>query len=203
MGANCSFYATSGGSKDDDDEKPDANLVIVIREGLFVDAPVQGAGYASGSLSGITGPNGEFRYQVGQRVRFFIGDINLGEAGQGKDTITPLDLVDGGGMDTPAVINIARLLQSLDSIPGDDRITLPPALHTAAVHSNESIAPYLQFLDYSDQSTFDSIASQLVATLTASYPFTGMLVDAQSARAHLSRNIASLGEKDLSQAGLP
>ena len=34
--------------------------------------------------------------------------------------LTPLDLVPGGDIDTPAVINIDRLLQSLDALPPEE-----------------------------------------------------------------------------------
>ena len=77
--------------------------------------------YRSGSLSGLSGPEGEFEYEQGGTVQFFIGDITLGQAVPGKALITPLDLVPGGSLDTPAVINIARLLQSPGLAPRPER----------------------------------------------------------------------------------
>jgi hypothetical protein len=191
-GAQCSFVAKSGTGTGDQEEENRSTLVVIIRDGHLIDAPVQGVRYVSGSISGITGAAGEFQYEVDNTVRFFIGDIALGEATPGKAVITPLDLVPGGTLDTPAVINIARLLQSLDAVPGDDVISVPASLRSAAVHSNDSVAASIRFLDFADETAFVNAASQLIATLTASYPFTAVLVDADSARQHLSQSVKRL-----------
>ena len=188
-GAECAFVAKSGTSTKDPEDENRSTLVIVIGDGQLIDGPVQGVSYVSGSLSGITGSGGEFQYEVDNSIRFFIGDIALGEATPGKAIITPLDLVPGGTLETPAVINIARLLQSLDSVPGDGRISVPGNLRSAAVQSNENVAASIRFLDFADETAFVNAASQLIATLTASYPFTAVLVGPDSAREHLSQSI--------------
>jgi hypothetical protein len=188
-GAECAFVAKSGTSTKDPEDENRSTLVIVIGDGQLIDGPVQGVSYVSGSLSGITGSGGEFQYEVDNSIRFFIGDIALGEATPGKAIITPLDLVPGGTLETPAVINIARLLQSLDSVPGDGRISVPGNLRSAAVQSNENVAASIRFLDFADETAFVNAASQLIATLTASYPFTAVLVEPDSAREHLSQSI--------------
>ena len=193
-GAECTIVGTSGGGLNDDEEGNKSGLIIVVRDGRLVDGPVQGVGYASGELSGITGFDGGFRYEEGQPVRFFIGDIELGEAIEGKPVISPVDLVANGSVDSPAVINIARLLQSLDSVPGDDRITIPATLRQAASTSNRNLAAPIRFLDFHDDTAFVNTASQLVATLTDGYPFTAVLVDGQTAREHLVRSLAASGQ---------
>lgn len=193
-GANCAFVASSGShSRTEDPDQSDGGLIVVINDGRLVDGPVQGVHYESGSLSGVTGRDGEFQYEEGNTIRFSIGEIMLGEAVQAKDFMTPLDLVPGGSLDSPAVINIARLLQSLDSVRGDSRITIPFELRAAAVGNNEALAYAIQFLDYSDEEAFVNVASQLVATLTANYGFTAVLVDAESAREHLMESVAGSG----------
>ena len=189
---DCAFVAKSGSSHIDDDER-NSGLIVVIREGRLVDAPVEGVDWRTATLSGVTGPDGEFRYRSGEQVSFAIGAIPLGEPVAGKPLVTPLDLVPQGTLDAPAVINIARLLQSLDAQPGDDRITIPAAVRAAAVASNPAVAATIRFLDYHDNSRFANSAAQLVATLTAEYPFTGVLVDAPQARAHLQRSLSSVG----------
>jgi len=191
-GSECSFYAKSGGDSDDSDKKDDnAGLTVVVDDGRLIDAPVEGVSYQSGSLAGITGSSGEFQYEVGNTIRFFIGDIALGRAVRGKPVITPLDLVVDGATDTPAVINIARLLQSLDSDPGDGVITIPADVRAAAARSNVALSSAIEFLDFSDAKTFVNAASHLVAVLTRDYPFTAVLVDADNARAHMIRSIDS------------
>jgi hypothetical protein len=122
-----------------------------------------------------------------------VGDILLGEAIRGKPVITPLDLVENGTIDTPAVINIARLLQSLDAIPDDGAITIPPASSGLVALSAATVATAPGNLDFHDESAFVNTASQLVATLTNGYPFTAVLVDADTARRHLARSLATAG----------
>ena len=192
-GSQCTFYASSGGDSHDSDKKEDedAGLTIIVDNGRLIDAPVEGVSYQSGSLAGITGSSGEFQYEVGNTIRFFIGDIALGRAVTGKSVITPLDLVVDGATDTPAVINIARLLQSLDSDPGDGVITIPAAVRAAAVRSNVALSSAIEVLDFSDATAFVNAASHLVAVLTRDYPFTAVLVDADNARAHMIRSIDS------------
>lgn len=204
MGSQCVFVASSG---DNDScittvDKPCESqnntgpvVIVAVDNGQLIDAPVRGVRYISGSVSGITGDLGEFRYETGKTIRFFIGDIALGEAVSGKAVITPLDLVPNGTIDTPAVINIARLLQSLDSIPGDDQITIPEVLHDEAVRSNDTVSAVIQYLDFSDETAFMNAATQLISTLTVSYPFTVVLVDKQRAKNHLAH---TLGEARIS-----
>jgi len=189
VGSNCAFFFGSGGSSDDEDRK---GLVVIASTGTFVDAPVKGVNYISGSISGITGKDGEFQYEAGNTIQFFIGDLGLGLPVMGKSLITPLDLVEGGSMETPAVINIARLLQSLDSNPEDQVITIPENVRAAAVRSNPGLAAAIEFLDFHDDPAFANAASQLVATLTQDYPFTAALIDADRAREHLIKSLDQL-----------
>jgi hypothetical protein len=202
-GSQCVFVATSGNNHNsckptidkpcDTQNNTDPVVVVTVVNGQLIDAPVQGVRYESGSVSGITGDLGEFQYETGGTIHFFIGDIALGESVRGKSVITPLDLVPNGTIDSPAVINIARLLQSLDSIPGDNRLTIPAVLHAEAVRSNGGIAASIQYLDFADETAFVNAATQLISTLTASYPFTAVLVDRQGAQEHLARALAQAG----------
>jgi hypothetical protein len=201
-GSQCVFVASSGNNNAckptidkpcDSQNNTDPVVVVAVDNGQLIDAPVQGVRYESGPVSGVTGDFGEFQYQTDGTVRFFIGDIALGEAVRGKAMITPLDLVPNGTIDSPAVINIARLLQSLDSIPGDDRITIPAVLHAEAVQSNGAVDTSIQYLDFADETAFVNAATQLISTVTASYPFTAVLVDRQSARKHLTRTLNAAG----------
>ena len=192
IGGNCAFFFSSGGGSSEDDERREG-LTVVVRSGQFVDAPVHGLHYESGSLSGFTGSDGGFQYEEGAAVRFSIGDIPLGQAARGKAVLTPLDLVVDGNLSSPAVINIARLLQSLDAIPGDQAITIPEEVQAGAVASNELLTGAIDFLDFADDPAFANAASQLVAVLTSDYPRTTTLVDGETAREHLERTLERLG----------
>ncbi len=175
-GSQCTFVASSSSHNDEND----TGLLVIIGDDPRVNDPVQGVRFISGLQSGITDPDGQFKYQPGKPVSFFIGDIALGEAVESKRVITPLDLVPGGSIDTPAVINITRLLISLDSQHGDSRISIASELRHTAVRTNSALSPYIQSLDYHDETAFVNSASQLVATLTATYPFTAVLIDASN-----------------------
>lgn len=200
-GSQCVFVASSGNNnscKSENNDPCDAKrnndygTIVVVKTGQLIDSPVQGVRYVSGSVSGVTGAAGEFQYEAGGTIRFYIGEIALGNAVGGKAVITPLDLISGGTIDTPAVINIARLLQSLDAIPDDHMITIPAALHTMTTQSNATVSTAIHYLDFSDNTAFVNAATQLVSTLTASYPFTAVLVDAASARNHLAKSLGEL-----------
>ncbi len=191
-GGKCAFFFSSGGSDDDEEEKPREGLTVIVQEGEFVDSPVEGLRYESGPLSGVTGPRGEFLYEAGNTVRFFLGDIALGLPVTGKPLVTPLDLVADGDLDSTAVINIARLLQSLDAVTGDAAITIPESVRLAALLDNDQLAAYIEQLDFKDEAAFVNAASHLVAALTSDYPFTASLVDPDTAREHLVRTLDRL-----------
>ena len=186
-GAKCSFFFSTGGSSPP--PKDPNETTVVAMEGHFVGPPTRGIAYESGSLSGITGENGEFRYEEGGTVSFFIGDIRLGGEVKGSDLLSPIDLVDKGSDDHPAVINIARLLQSLDATLGDSVITIPSSVVKEAVVTNEALFSSIQSLDFGDEQSFANAASALVAVLARDYPFTATLVDAATAREQMLDSI--------------
>ncbi len=183
VGSSCAFFFSSGGgSSDKDDKDKEEDQVIVASSGNFGDPPAEGVSYDSGALSGVTGENGEFQYEAGKTVQFSIGEVNLGTAVEGKSVITPQDLVADGAPDASEVINISRLLLSLDAEPGDEVITIPETVQKAAVRSNEDVSSAIEFLDFSNDPAFVNAASQLVAILTRDYSYTATLVDADTAQ---------------------
>ena len=120
VGSSCIVLFDSGGGsnnnwnpdKDDDDEDEEEEETVV-QGGNFSAPATAGLNYQSGSVSGITGSDGEFQYQQDQPVQFSIGDIKLGSAVAGKPVVTTGDLVAGSSDAGTAAINVARLLQSL------------------------------------------------------------------------------------------
>ncbi|MBU3020466.1 hypothetical protein KO518_01445, partial [Aestuariibacter sp. A3R04] len=82
--------------------------------GNFIDSAVEGVEYRASGETGITDAEGTFRYKKGDSVSFSIGGIQLGTVA-GDTLITPYSFsVSGGNEATDIVINIARLLQTLD-----------------------------------------------------------------------------------------
>ena len=82
--------------------------------GVFLDSPVDGLGYETDTIQGVTGPGGVFSYHSGESIRFFIGDIVLCEV-EAMPIVTPIDCVDGADDVThPMVTNMLVFLQSID-----------------------------------------------------------------------------------------
>ena len=62
-----------------------------VGETGYVVGAVQGLDYQTDSMLGVTGPRGEFSYEEGERVRFFLGSAYLGET-EGKSEVTVFDI---------------------------------------------------------------------------------------------------------------
>lgn len=105
-----------------------------LLEGIFVDSPVEGLDYETPTRTGITDGEGTFLYHEGDMVRFYVGDIMLGEA-IGKSIMTPIDLVVGAtDINHPAVINMARFLQTMDDdMNPENGITISQAMSDAMI----------------------------------------------------------------------
>lgn len=85
-----------------------------VSTGIFVDAPVEGLSYSTGSITGTTDASGRFSYTPGVNVTFALGGIAFPPVA-GAAMVTPVDLVGGTGAQDPAAVAIARLLQSADA----------------------------------------------------------------------------------------
>ena len=81
--------------------------------GTFVDSPVINIGYRTETQNGVTNSRGEFNYFPGETVTFFIGDLEFPSI-PAEQVVTPLDMAGTDDISHPIVINISRLLQSLD-----------------------------------------------------------------------------------------
>jgi len=190
VGSSCFFAFSSGGnSSDKPDKDKDDETIVVVKTGSFGDPAADGITYESGSLKGVTGSGGAFQYEQGHAVQFSIGDIDLGAPVPGKAAISPQDLAAGEADATVATVNIRRLLQSLDDDPGDAVVTIPSTVRSKAVRGNATVASAIEFLDFSDEAAFINSASQLVAALTADYPYTATLLDGDSVQADKTRSV--------------
>jgi hypothetical protein len=84
------------------------------RRGHFIDSPVGGVSFSTPTGSGVTDGSGGFDYFPGERVELYVGSVYLGTPLAGHK-ISPLDIYENADTDDPRVINMARLLQSLDA----------------------------------------------------------------------------------------
>lgn len=81
--------------------------------GTFIDSPVINIGYRTETQNGVTNLRGEFKYFPGETVTFFIGDLELPSV-LADEIVTPLDIAGTSDVFHHRVVNIIRLLQSLD-----------------------------------------------------------------------------------------
>ncbi|MGI9277822.1 MAG: choice-of-anchor I family protein [Endozoicomonas sp.] len=105
------------GCNSNSDESPET------KTGQFIDAAVSGISYRTETLSGTTGPNGEYDYEEGETVIFSIGGLDFPPV-TATGVVTPLDWSETRNVHDPIVTNIARLLQSLDQDKTDEVLTI-------------------------------------------------------------------------------
>jgi len=85
------------------------------KQGVFVDAPVEGLSYVTTSgLTGTTNAAGVFNYVDGDSVTFSLGSVKFPSVVAG-DLVSPLELTGASSANHPGALAIARLLQSVDS----------------------------------------------------------------------------------------
>ncbi len=104
----------SGSSSSSSSSASSTNQNTATLTGTLLDSAVGGVSYSTSSnLSGLTNTDGQFQYRSGDQVTFSIGDTVLGEV-KGGTLITPVELAGTNNTADRRVINISRLLQSLD-----------------------------------------------------------------------------------------
>ena len=104
-----------GGSSDTPavSESPPAESGSSPNIGVFLDSPVINIGYRTATLEGVTNSLGEYEYLPGETVTFFIGDLEFPPV-EASRTVTALDLAGTADASAPSVVNMIRLLQTLD-----------------------------------------------------------------------------------------
>lgn len=82
-----------------------------LKTGILTDSPIGNIRYETSSgVKGSTNTKGEFKYQAGDKISFYLGDILLGKT-DAQAYITPIQLSEDENVRT----NLLILLQSLDS----------------------------------------------------------------------------------------
>ncbi|TYK67217.1 Ig-like domain-containing protein [Colwellia echini] len=125
-----STLTACGGSNDPQPEQQTLNT------GVFIDAPILNIDYTTETQSGKTNSNGEFVYVAGEKITFTLGNIVLPTV-TAKAIITPIDIALESSSDADVqatiIINIARLLQTLDADGNlENGIDISPDLVTNA-----------------------------------------------------------------------
>jgi len=108
--------------------------VVGILTGQFLDSAVHGVRYITSSgVGGFTGGNGEYQYNAGDTVEFFIGDVSLGRT-QAIGFLTTSNL--------PFSNQVAQFLQTLDEdAVSDNGIQIVRSLHDSPLLKRSAIMP--------------------------------------------------------------
>jgi len=110
--------ACGGGGSDSGSQTPPSNDPP-IQSGAWVDIPISGLSYVSGSINGTTSGTGGYTYRCPSgcdSVRFTVGGITLGQA-TGSATLTLRELQGGmeGGVLSTATVRRGQFLFALDN----------------------------------------------------------------------------------------
>ncbi len=162
------FAACGGGGGDGPPTRPPGPVTDV---GVFIDSPVEGLTYQSGSNTpGTTDTEGMFVYEVGETLSFSVGGVQLGTLPDGKSLVTPYDF-------GAAAENIARLLQTLDAdgnhLNGIDLTAASAALAGVSFDASSFVA---------DAATFEAAIQPVLDTALGAG---ATLIDAATAIANL------------------
>ncbi|BBO68303.1 hypothetical protein DSCA_22330 [Desulfosarcina alkanivorans] len=156
------------------------------RRAHFIDSPVAGLGFETPTHQGRTDDAGAFDYFPGERVDLTIGDVYLGNA-LTDHKISPVDVFEGGDMDDNRVINMARLLQSLDADADPSKgIGITEPVEDAFESALDTLN--LSDVDLSD----DGQVTNVIDTVVANNPDLGLVaVSAEDAKSHLDKSLTS------------
>ena len=159
--------------------------------GVFLDSAVAGVGYStSGGLGGFTDSEGTFYYKEGDTVTFEIGDISLGSV-VAAEKLTPIEVMGASGTADQKVINLSRLLQTLDA-DGDpsNGINIEESTRTAMAGKTVNFDVPLDSFERANQSLTTAVGKNMVT--------------AKAALKHLHNTLANagLGNKAASDAEL-
>jgi len=153
--------------------------------GRFLDSAVENLKFATESQSGSTNAEGQYQYQLSENVVFSIGDIEL-PAVEVKSLITPLDVFGTREINDTSVVNLLRLLQSLDE-DGDatNGIKIPEMAHEMAAGLSVNFAA----------DDFDSQVNELIANSGVVFM---ELISADEAVYHFQQTLDSLDQDGIS-----
>lgn len=119
--------ASSAGVSSSATSSSQASSVAAL-QGVFIDSPVAGIRYTTTSFTAddqYTDAQGVFNYAQGDTVTFYLGNRILGSA-TAQASVSPLDLANASDFENTLAINIARLLQTLDSDSDTPGLQIPP-----------------------------------------------------------------------------
>ncbi|MEY8198918.1 MAG: hypothetical protein RPS47_06730 [Colwellia sp.] len=124
--------ACGGGAGEANDGGTPSGKSPEKKVGVFLDSPIINIAYQTETLSGVTNSSGEFEYLSGETVTFSIGDLTF-PATIAQSVVTPIDIANAQSASDATVLNMIRLLQTLDKDSNPDNgITITDAAKAAA-----------------------------------------------------------------------
>ena len=172
---------------DDKGTETQANLIPTpptTYTGIFLDSAVTGLNYKTASQNGQTNGLGEFTFQEDEMITFSIGGIELPSIPAAL-YLTPLELYQTNDINKIEVVNLLRLLQSLD-LDGDasNGIEITESTHQLAANLN---------IDFS-ASNFDQQVTELVSQSGAANQ---ELISATMAIEHFQLTLSQISNNNL------
>jgi hypothetical protein len=165
--------------------------------GHFVDAPVQGVRAVTPTTDVLTNESGGFDYFPDEWVALYLGQHLLGSA-IADHRVSPLDLFESSDTDDVEVINMARLLQSLDCDGfAKSGIQITPGTASAfdAVMAEKGFAS----LNFYEIDQIDEIIGETVSRASSECP-SMQVVSAEDAKIHLDAQLNnSMFRKNISR----
>ena len=178
------ILAGCGGGGSSSDEPAD-------QTGVFLDSAVINIGYRTETKEGMTNALGEYEYLEGETVTFFIGDLELPPA-PATGTITPLDLAGSDDTSDSTVVNIIRLLQTIDEDGDPDNgITIEDTAITTATQVDFT----LPISEFESSSAVQNLVTNSGSTNTT-------LISVNEAIANFEDTLVTEGEEFIANANI-
>ncbi len=156
-----------------------------LETGYFIDAPVEGLAYETASgIKGTTDQFGRFQYRAGEKVKFMLGKLEMGEAAPDQEgLVTPESLA---GADETLKVLLLRVLQALDSDNDPSNgITIPQDV----VETLSQLPTEKRITELSDEAQLLELDKNLAEALDEDYD--GVIdVDATTAQMHFDNSIS-------------
>jgi hypothetical protein len=162
------------------------NEFVHPKTGHFIDSPVAGLTYRTPTSWGTTDASGAFDYFPGERVDLWLGPVYLGNP-IANQKISPMDIFEGSELTDVRVVNMARLLQSLDA-DGSPQAGINITTGVTACLSSAMMELDISEIDFGDGFQVDDLINGTLAQCASNPEVTLVAVSAEDAIANLDRS---------------
>lgn len=157
------------------------------RRAHFIDSPVGGMHVETPTFGGKTDGSGAFDYFPGERAEFMIGSVPIGTA-LADHRISPLDIFESTDTDDSRVINLAVLLQSLDS-DGAPKQGITITDEVGELFSS-AVGRLGSELDFANDFQIDSLVAEVIENSKDAMGNTGLVaVSREEAKGNLEKSV--------------